>query len=241
MGSPNTGSPQNREPWPSGTVVPCRLIEPLVYLAEPSGLAVKIKQIEAAHMSREPGDYPSAALPEVAFLGRSNVGKSSLINSLVNRKALARTSKTPGRTRAIHWYRISGQGMACFFVDLPGYGYANVPAKVRKEEWGRLIETYLHSMRPLTLAIQLLDIRRDGPTELDAQMIAWLRSTRTPTTYVLTKSDKLSRSRRARAVREFASELGLSDEDLPIPYSAKNGEGKSELWSRIDSSIRAAA
>lgn len=202
---------------------------------------VRIKHIEATHVTSRPGDYPAAALPEIAFLGRSNVGKSSLINSLVNRKRLARTSKSPGRTRAIHWYRVSGERGDCFFVDLPGYGFARVPRQVREDEWARLIETYLHSKRPLVLAVQLLDIRRDGPTDLDERMIDWLRSRRIPTTYVLTKSDKLSRSRRAQAVRSFARALELPPEKPPIPYSATTGEGRIALWSRIDASLRAAA
>lgn len=202
---------------------------------------MKIKHIEPTHITSRPGEYPAAVLPEIAFLGRSNVGKSSLINSLVNRKGLARTSKTPGRTRAIHWYRLVGDGAECYFVDLPGYGFANVPRKVREGEWARLIETYLHSERPLVLAIQLLDIRRDGPTELDEKMIDWLRYRGIPTAYVLTKADKLSRSRRAQAVRVFARNLQLPAEIPPIPYSANTGEGKVELWSRIDASLRAAA
>lgn len=200
---------------------------------------MRIKQIELLHVASRPGDYPALVVPEVAFLGRSNVGKSSLINSLVNRRSLARTSKAPGRTRAIYWYHLLGEGAECLIVDLPGYGYARVAREVREAEWARLIETYLHSTRPLGLAMQLLDIRRDGPTPLDEQMIEWLRDRGLPTLYVLTKADKLSRSRRAVAVRAFARHLALSGDETPIAYSAVTGEGKQELWSRIDASIAA--
>jgi len=137
---------------------------------------VKIQNIERTLRSRRPGEYPGEHLPEIAFLGRSNVGKSSLINSLLGRKKVAATSRTPGKTRAIDWFRLDG-GSAnnCFFVDLTGYGYAKVPKKIRQEVWAQLIYTYLSSDRPLVLALQLLDIRRDGPTELDTEMISWLR------------------------------------------------------------------
>lgn len=195
---------------------------------------MKIQRIDATHVTTRPGDYPGEHLPEVAFLGRSNVGKSSLINSLVNRKKLARTSKEPGRTRAIHWYRLEGDGRSCFLVDLPGYGYARVSRRVREEEWAELIETYLESQRPLVLAIQLLDIRRDGPTELDWQMIDWLRRREIPTAFVLTKADKLGRGKRAQAVSMFARELGLPASSPPIAYSAVSGDGRPQLWSVID-------
>lgn len=214
---------------------------PLARAIENCAHAVKISKIEVVHTTSQPGNYPGDVAPEVAFLGRSNVGKSSLINSLVNRRKLARTSKAPGRTRAIHWYGLAGGGLRCLFVDLPGYGYARVPRQVREQEWARLIETYLRSDRPLALAIQLLDIRRDGPTDLDLQMIEWLRASGIPIVYVLTKADKLSRSRRAQATGHFARCLELAPEDPPIPYSAVSGEGKVQLWMRIDESIRLVA
>lgn len=202
---------------------------------------MKISNIEVAHTTSRPGDYPAELLPQVAFLGRSNVGKSSLINSLVNRRKLARTSKAPGRTRMIHWYRVAGSNLAAMFVDLPGYGYAKVSRQVREQEWGRLIETYLRSDQPLALAVQLLDIRRDGPTDLDMQMIEWLRAEGIETAYVLTKADKLPRSKREAAVRHFARILEVSDVELPVPYSAVTGDGKHALWARIDASLEGAA
>ena len=198
---------------------------------------LKIQRIDATHITSKPGEYPAENLPEIAFLGRSNVGKSSLINSLVNRKKLARTSKAPGRTRAIHWYRLQGEGAQCYLVDLPGYGYAKVSRRIREEEWAELIGTYLESDRQLALAIQLLDIRRDGPTDLDWQMIEWLQRHEVPTVYVLTKSDKLGRGKRAQAVAHFARELSVPDTKPPIAYSAMTGEGKTALWSIVDRSI----
>jgi len=195
---------------------------------------VKIQQIEAVYRSRRPDDYPPERLPEIAFLGRSNVGKSSLINSLLGRKKLAATSKSPGKTREIAWYRLSGAAGACFFVDLPGYGYAKVPQKIRQEVWAQLIDTYLLSDRPLAVAIQLLDIRRGKPTDLDEQMIHWLREVGVPHIFALTKSDKLKRGPRAQAAQEFAEILGTSEEDAPVPFSAVTAEGKRELWSLID-------
>lgn len=202
---------------------------------------MRIQDIEVSHRTQQPGDYPTEWLPEICFLGRSNVGKSSLINTLVNRKGLARTSRDPGRTRAIWWYRLEGQGHNCFFVDLPGYGYAKVSKALREETWARLIDTYLESERPLTLAIQLLDIRRDGPTDLDWQMIRWLREIGVPHVFALTKSDKLKRGRRMQAVDKFRRALECDAEAGPIPFSAVTGEGKKELWSTIDGRLEKAA
>lgn len=202
--------------------------------------ALRIGRVEFVGAIGAPGQEIPTSLPQIAFAGRSNVGKSSLINSLLARKSLARTSKDPGRTRAIHWYRVAGDGLSCFFVDLPGYGFARVPRHVREEKWAELIDTYLHSSRPLVLAIQLLDIRRDGPTDLDWQMIEWLYDTATPTAFVLTKADKLSRSKRARAVQAFARTLDVAP-DVPVPYSAVSGDGKTHLWGLIDERLRTAA
>jgi len=195
---------------------------------------VKIRNIERILRTRNAGHYPDEVLPEVAFIGRSNVGKSSLINSLLSRKKLAATSRTPGKTRAIDWFRIDRGGVAnLFFVDLPGYGFAKVPKRVREEAWAKLIDTYLDSGRPLVLALQLLDMRRNGPTPLDDQMITWLRETGVPHAFVLTKSDKIKPSKKPAALKAFTK--ALKDENYPlIPYSAVTGEGKRELWSLIN-------
>ena len=199
---------------------------------------VKIHNIERTLRTRNAGHYPDEYLPEIAFIGRSNVGKSSLINSLLSRKKLAATSRTPGKTRAIDWFRIDRGGRAnCFFVDLPGYGFAKVPKKVREEAWARLIDTYLESDRPLVLALQLLDMRRLGPTKLDEQMITWLRETRLPHAFILTKADKLKRSNKLGAMKKFEVSLKRVDDHPLISYSAVTGEGKNELWSLINQSI----
>ena len=199
---------------------------------------MKIHNIERTLRTRNAGHYPDEYLPEIAFIGRSNVGKSSLINSLLSRKKLAATSRTPGKTRAIDWFRIDRGGKAnCFFVDLPGYGFAKVPKKVREEAWARLIDTYLESDRPLVLALQLLDMRRLGPTKLDEQMITWLRETRLPHAFILTKADKLKRSNKLGAMKKFEVSLKRVDDHPLISYSAVTGEGKNELWSLINQSI----
>lgn len=195
---------------------------------------MKINDIERTLRSARPGEYPDEVLPEIAFIGRSNVGKSSLINSLLPRKKVAATSRTPGKTRAIDWFRLERGPASCFFVDLPGYGFAKVPKRIREEAWARLIDTYLGSERPLVLALQLLDMRRDGPTKLDNEMIDWLRETRVPHAFVLTKADKIKQSRRAAALKTFKKALG-TDENHPLTtYSAVTGEGKRQLWSLID-------
>ncbi|HXH28531.1 MAG TPA: ribosome biogenesis GTP-binding protein YihA/YsxC, partial [Candidatus Polarisedimenticolia bacterium] len=130
--------------------------------------------------------FPRDGFPEIAFMGRSNVGKSSLINRLLGVRSLARTSKTPGRTREIHFYRINER---CYFVDLPGYGFARVPQPLRRQ-WKGLVESYLGQGRP-GLAVQLIDARHD-PTELDVQLLEWLRASGIRPRVVLTKADKLA-------------------------------------------------
>ena len=203
---------------------------------------MKIHNIERTLRSRNAGHYPDEYLAEVAFIGRSNVGKSRLINSLLSRKKVAATSRTPGKTRAIDWFRVERiGGPDCFFVDLPGYGFAKVPKKVREEVWARLIDTYLESDRSLVVALQLLDMRRNGPTELDEQMIGWLRDTQVPHAFVLTKADKIKQSKKAAALKTFKKKLE-NDENHPlITYSAVTGEGKREVWSLIDRCIAAAS
>ncbi len=200
---------------------------------------MKITDIERTLRSTRPGQHPAEFLPEIAFIGRSNVGKSSLINSLLPRKKVAATSRTPGKTRAIDWFRLERGAASCFFVDLPGYGFAKVPKRIRDEAWARLIDAYLESDRALVLALQLLDMRRDGPTKLDAQMIDWLRQTRVPHAFVLTKADKIKQSRRGAALKTFKKALD-TDEDHPlITYSSVTGEGKRALWSTIDQRVAA--
>ena len=174
-------------------------------------------------MASEGGWRPPSDLPEVAFAGRSNVGKSSLLNKLVRRKAFARVSNTPGRTREINFFKVNDQFV---LADLPGYGYARI-SKERKAEWRPLIEGYLRSSPALRGVVQLLDVRHD-PTEDDRQMLDFLAELETPTVVVLTKIDKLSPQAAADRVREIGERLRL-DADQIIPFSAVTGAGRDEL------------
>ena len=189
---------------------------------------MKILSAEFVLSAREPGHYPPALLPEIAFAGRSNVGKSSLINTLVKRKGLARTSNTPGRTQEINFFAVNDRFA---FIDLPGYGYAKVPEKIRSH-WGPMIETYLSQRETLRLVVLILDIRRD-PSEEDRQLIGWLQYYRLPFLIVLTKIDKVSRGQRAERQRRITEALELPPALSLLPFSAKTGEGKDLLWREI--------
>ena len=166
---------------------------------------MKVLSAEFVLSAREPAHYPPAVLPEIAFAGRSNVGKSSLINTLVKRKGLARTSNTPGRTQEINFFTVNNRFA---FIDLPGYGYAKVPEEIRKH-WGPMIETYLRERQTLRLVVLILDIRRD-PSEEDRQLIGWLQFYRLRFLIVLTKIDKLSRNELGRQQRRIGEDLSLS-------------------------------
>jgi len=177
---------------------------------------------------------PETDLPEIAFAGRSNVGKSSLLNALVRRKAFARVSKTPGRTREINFFRVNDQFI---LVDLPGYGYAKI-SKERKAEWRPLLEGYLGGTTRLAGVVELLDIRRE-PGEDDISMLDFLAELEIPTIVVLTKTDKLSRMAAAARTDEIIRALGL-DSEQTIPFSAVTGEGRDELAAAVSSLIAAA-
>ena len=190
-----------------------------------------IKSAEFETSAVTPSQYPVSDLPEIAFAGRSNVGKSSLINTLLNRKRLVKTSGTPGRTQLINFFNINH---AFSFVDLPGYGYAKVPAAVRKK-WGPMIETYLSQRSNLKGVVTILDIRRNpGPEDLD--LFGWLEHYAIPIVYVLTKADKLSKSKQAVRHRAIANTLLMDAQDL-IPFSAKSRQGKENLWAAIEALI----
>lgn len=169
------------------------------------------------------GWRPEPSLPEIAFAGRSNVGKSSLINSLVRRKKLARVSNTPGRTREINFFRVNE---AFVLADLPGYGYARI-SKEAKAAWRPLIEGYLSTSPALRGIVQLLDIRHD-PTAEDEQMLDFLADLAAPTIVVLTKTDKLRPREAAERAAAIATGLGLPDDQV-IRFSARTGEGRDEL------------
>jgi GTP-binding protein len=174
-------------------------------------------------MATPTGWRPEAKWPEVAFAGRSNVGKSSLLNQLVRRKRFARVSNTPGRTREVNFFLVNDRFV---LVDLPGYGYARI-SKERRAEWKPLIEGYLRTSTELRGIVQLLDVRHD-PTSDDRQMIAFLASIGIPTLFALTKTDKLSASQRKTRIAAVTEELSVS-EDQVIPFSAVTGEGRDEL------------
>jgi ribosome biogenesis GTP-binding protein YsxC/EngB len=183
-----------------------------------------IRSLEFLGGLASPGGWrPASGLPEIAFSGRSNVGKSSLLNRLVRRKALARVSKTPGKTREINFFEVNQE---LVLVDLPGYGYARV-SKDRKAEWRPLIEGYLKGSEQLRGVVQLLDIRH-APTADDLQMVDFLAELGAPTIFALTKVDKLTKSAVARRVEELAEELGVAPEQL-VPFSSVTGQGRDEL------------
>jgi len=167
--------------------------------------------------------------PEIAFLGRSNVGKSSLINSLLQRKGLARTSNTPGRTQSINYFLIND---SLYFVDLPGYGYAKV-SKTMRSDWGAMAEEYLSSRDQLVLCIQLIDSRHE-PTKLDLQLNEWLNFNGRPHIVVATKADKLSANQLAKQLKAIRITLKFSE---VIPYSSETGKGRDELWSQIMAAV----
>lgn len=182
-----------------------------------------IKSADYVASAVTPAQYPAEALPEVAFAGRSNVGKSSLINCLVRRKKLVRTSRTPGRTQTINFFIIND---AFYFVDLPGYGFARVPESVRAQ-WGPMVETYLGGRRSLRGVVQIMDARR-APTADDLQLWNWLRVKGIAAIGVLTKSDKLPRGKHKACVMRAAQSLTVSSDDL-ILFSAVNHQGRNEL------------
>ena len=183
-----------------------------------------IRQLEfIGPMATPTGWRPEAKWPEVAFAGRSNVGKSSLLNQLVRRKRFARVSNTPGRTREVNFFLVNDRFV---LVDLPGYGYARI-SKERRAEWKPLIEGYLRTSTELRGIVELLDVRHD-PTSDDRQMIDFLASIGVPTLFALTKTDKLSASQRKTRIAALTEELSVS-EDQVIPFSAVTGEGRDEL------------
>lgn len=177
--------------------------------------------------SASPAGMPPPGPPELAFAGRSNVGKSSLLNSLVRRKSFARVSRTPGRTREINFFRVNNEFV---LVDLPGYGYARI-SKEKKAEWRPMIESYLRRTTQLRGIVLLLDIRRE-PSEDDRAMLDFLAEVEVPTIVALTKTDKLSKAVARDRVGEIASVLALETEQV-IPFSAQTGEGRFELLEAI--------
>lgn len=175
---------------------------------------------------------PENTRPEIAFAGKSNVGKSSLINALMNRKSYARISATPGKTQTINYYNINDE---LYYVDLPGYGYAKVTEKV-KEQWGHMIENYLRSSKQLRIVFLLIDIRHK-PSKNDVMMYDWILHNGYQPVIIATKSDKLKRSQVAKHLKEIRTELGMDREIAVFPFSALTKQGREEIWDFIEENI----
>ena len=186
---------------------------------------MKIVSAEFLKSAFKEADWPKDPRPEVAFLGRSNVGKSSLINSLLSVRGLARTSSTPGRTQSLNFFLVNDEFK---FVDFPGYGYARVPGKI-KSSWGEMATNYLAKRSQLVLSIQIVDSRHE-PTKQDLQLHDWLEESDKPRLVVATKSDKLSNNELRKNLQHIARVL---NDDSIVAYSAKSGGGRIELWRAI--------
>ncbi|OGP90571.1 MAG: YihA family ribosome biogenesis GTP-binding protein [Deltaproteobacteria bacterium RBG_19FT_COMBO_43_11] len=194
---------------------------------------MKIISAEFIKSAVWPPQYPSATLPEIAFAGRSNVGKSSLINTLVGRKNLAKTSNTPGRTQLINFFTINEK---ISFVDLPGYGFAKVAQSVKKN-WGEMVEAYLKERQSLALVVFILDIRRD-PSKDDLSLRDWLEHYRLPYLFILTKADKLSNNQAIVQKREIERAFNVSEKKKSILFSAKTQKGKDDIWRALGDHLR---
>ena len=176
---------------------------------------------------------PENKLPEFAFAGKSNVGKSSLINGLMNRKALARTSSSPGKTQTINYYNINNE---MYFVDLPGYGYATANVKI-KAQWGKMIEDYLHQSKKICAVFLLVDIRH-APSENDRIMYDWILDRGYQPIIIATKADKIKRSQLAKQKELICDTLDVVDDTVVIPYSSLNKQGREEIYDLLDSILQ---
>ncbi|HIX53297.1 MAG TPA: ribosome biogenesis GTP-binding protein YihA/YsxC [Candidatus Lachnoclostridium stercoripullorum] len=188
-----------------------------------------IKSAELETVCGITSKLPENDLPEFAFAGKSNVGKSSLINALMNRKSLARTSSQPGKTQTINFYRIN-QDM--YYVDLPGYGYAKVSVEV-KAKWGKMIERYLKNSKALKCVFLLIDIRHE-PSANDRLMYDWIVSNGYHPVIIATKLDKIKRSQTAKQVKLIRDTLGMEKEGVIIPFSAETKQGREEIWAYLE-------
>lgn len=186
---------------------------------------MKITNAEIVISAVSPKQYPEDRLPEIALAGRSNVGKSSFINNLINRKNLARTSSKPGKTQTLNFYRLNDR---FYFVDVPGYGYAKVSKKER-EKWGRMMETYFEERDTLKAVVLITDVRHE-PTAADVQMYDFLKYYELPILVVATKLDKVPKNKRTSHLKRTRETLEMEPEDDLLPFSAETGDGKEEAW-----------
>lgn len=196
---------------------------------------MKIKQTEFVISAVRPNQYPEDGLPEIALAGRSNVGKSSLINKMMLRKNLARTSSQPGKTQQLNYYRVNE---AIYLVDFPGYGYAKV-SKKQREQFGVMIETYLRERQQLVLQLLVIDIRHE-PSKDDVLMYEWLKHFEIPTCIVATKADKIPRSKWDKHLKQIKQTLGADKEVPVVLFSSETGLGREQLWDTILGAIDAA-
>lgn len=191
-----------------------------------------IKSAELETVCGITSKLPENEFPEIAFAGKSNVGKSSLINGLLNRKSLARTSASPGKTQTINFYNINKE---LYFVDLPGYGYAKVSQEIRAK-WGKMIEKYLHTSDKLKVVFLLIDIRH-APGENDVTMYDWIIANGYKPVIIATKLDKLKRSQVAKNLKIIKEKLNVEKDTVIIPFSAVSKQGRDEIWEFIQKSI----
>ncbi|SHG74218.1 MULTISPECIES: ribosome biogenesis GTP-binding protein YihA/YsxC [Virgibacillus] len=189
---------------------------------------MKVTKAEIVISAVSEKQYPNDQLPEIALAGRSNVGKSSFINTLINRKNLARTSSKPGKTQTLNFYLIND---AFYFVDVPGYGYAKVSKKER-QKWGKMMEEYFEKRHSLKAVLLITDIRHE-PTVDDLQMYDFLKYYELPVLIIATKLDKVSKNKRSQHVKRTEKAFQVEAGDLVLPFSAETGEGKEEAWSMI--------
>ena len=196
---------------------------------------MKVTAAEFEISAVQPADYPKENLPEVAFAGRSNVGKSSMMNVLLGRRGLVKTSSAPGKTQTLNFFHVRSGKTEFRFVDLPGYGYAKVPEQVRRS-WGKMIETYLESREQLQGVVVILDIRR-GVMEMDRQLLDWLSAKGVEALVAVTKADKLSSSKRAAAAATVRRDLSLKREE-PTIFSSSSRLGKDAIWRGLNRLLR---
>ena len=190
---------------------------------------MKIKNVALETVCGVTSKLPENKFPEVAFAGKSNVGKSSLINALMQRKALARTSAQPGKTQTINFYNVNDE---IYFVDLPGYGYAKV-SQTEKEKWGKMIEKYLHTSKQLKAVFLLIDIRHE-PSANDVNMYEWMKFQGFAPIVIATKSDKINRSQLPKQLKAVRTGLKMDKDGILIPFSAETKAGRDEIYEIID-------